>query len=273
MYKLKIAIWFCVLTFAVTGCRNTTDAAMEDTSTCSSFQTSSNNTEEPPVSELSEPKDEDGTYLGELAGYVKDCTGELMESETEGYTEEITSVCKSFAESMFNMSSDTEDFTESLLTYTHEQYHYPERLKNIYPLFQTIHMESELIDFLPHYYMFFRDDSGNLYCKFIGSPVYECKTDFLDKGKYANPIEFDMVFDGEKWKILNTSFQCTVIYDENYHMTFDEGSKGTRYTFGGNERLFTWAFGDINAFVQQMTGSDEDSTEGENYDHYSIEKK
>ena len=126
-------------------------------------------------------------------------------------------------------------------------------LEQVAPLYETLHMQADYKQTLPHSFLFFRDANQTLYCKYIASAVYSCSMDYLEQGDYANIIEFDMVYDDHTWQILQTNIRDTFPYDaDTYQVCFVPDTQASKIRVEPDKPLFSWTYDNIDAFILRM---------------------
>lgn len=274
----KSILYLFITIIVLTGCASKTESVPEESALempATALETPSHSipdsTDIPILIEPDESEtDSFGVYTGELERYVRDKTGEMMNSDMKAEEYEVEEVCTEFSKTMFTFHTGMKDFSKYLKEFTHDQFRKADSLENICPIYDKVHMESDFKKMLPHSSMFFYDDANNLYCKYIASVVYTCKMDYLEEGDYVNVVEFDLVKIDHEWLLLNYRLHFTCPYDDDYSVSFTPGTNGTRLDISPHNPVFSWTFDDIDAFLYRMKGANTEPPKEGDVDVYNV---
>lgn len=192
--------------------------------------------------------DEDGIYIGPLDGYITDDTGKLTEDEKLVEAEAVKAVEEQFCSTIFNFNGETGDFTDSLLSLTHEKCQYTDEIRNIYPTFSAMEMNTQFVSMMQNTCFFFRN-GDYLYARSVVSPFLKGYSKYAEDDDYVSPIVFHMVKEGDNWLILRLEFSIFARYEDDYVAHKTPGTNGTTTTFDVHGTLFYWSFTDVEAFL------------------------
>lgn len=192
--------------------------------------------------------DEDGVYIGPLDQYITDDTGQMLEEEKTAEAAAVRAVEEQFCSTIFNFNGETGDFTDSLLSLTHEKCQYTDEIRNIYPTFSAMEMNTQFVSMMQNTCFFFRN-GDYLYARSVVSPFLKGYSKYAEDDDYVSPIVFHMVKEGDNWLILKPEFSIFSRYEDDYVAHKTPGTNGTTTTFDVHGTLFYWSFTDVEAFI------------------------
>lgn len=192
--------------------------------------------------------DEDGIYIGPLDGYITDDTGEMTEDEKIAEAETVRAIEEQFCSTIFNFNSDTEDFTDSLISLAHDWCQYTNEIRNIYPTFSAMEMNTQFVSMMQNTCFFFRYED-HIYARSIVSPFLKGYSKYTEDNDYVSPIVFHMVKEGDRWLLLRAEFSLFAQYGDDFVAHKTPGTHGAKTTFVAHNNQFFWSFTDVEGFL------------------------